>query len=71
MTVEELAKDMVRAGDIRALPNASAAFLRPDARRQAELERVHAAIQGMFWGSRIPIEECCLLIREWIEANAW
>ena len=71
MTVEELAADMVRTRDIRVVPHASAAFLRPDAKRQAELERAHAAIQGMFWGDRISIEECCQLIREWIEAKAW
>jgi hypothetical protein len=71
MTIEALAEDMLGKGDIRKLPNADAAFLRPGPGRKPDVERAHAAMQGMYWGDRLPIAECCRVIRRWIHARAW
>jgi hypothetical protein len=66
-TVSELALDMVAQRDIRALPSADEPALRLDdpGKRQA-VERAYARIAPMFWGPRIPLDEACCEIREWL-----
>jgi hypothetical protein len=65
-----LADDMLREKDIAALPRADEpALLLSDAARRAAVDRALARISTMFWGARIPADDACATIREWIRGN--
>ena len=42
---------------------------RTDAERKAAVDRALARISTMFWGPRVPVDEACGTIREWIRGN--
>lgn len=65
-----LADDMLREKDIATLPSADEpALLLSDAERRAAVDRALARISTMFWGPRIPVDDACATIREWIRGN--
>jgi len=65
-----LADEMLRDKDIAALPTADEpALLRTDAERRMAVDRALARISTMFWGPRIPVDDACAAIREWIRGN--
>ena len=39
-----------------------------DPEKRASVERAYAKIAPMFWGPRIPLDEACAVIREWVAA---
>ena len=62
----ELAREMAKAGDIRAVPTASdPAFALAAGERRAEVERAYVATALMFWGERVSLGEALTLIRGW------
>ena len=68
-TPMELAVELLRARDIRAIPSHEDEAFAPDASRLEALEEASQKIARMFWGERIPAEECCRIIRDWIQAH--
>jgi hypothetical protein len=68
MTSAELAADMLAQKDIAALPTVDEPALQlADPDKRAEVEIAHQKIAPMFWGPRIPLDECCSVIRGWLE----
>jgi len=65
----DLANEMFACGDIRTLPNADDPAFAPKADRLNRLERACERISGMFWGERVPVAECCSIIRDWTRRN--
>lgn len=66
-TVRVLAKEMFSEKQIAMLPSATdPAFIPTHAERWNDIRHAHAAIEPMFWGDRIPIDDCCQTISEWI-----
>ncbi len=65
--VRGLADEMLEHKQLVAMPTADDVALAPgdDARWEA-MRRAHAAIQPMFWGPRVSIDEACAVIRGWI-----
>lgn len=62
-----LANDMMREGQIAMLPNASdAAFNVGHDPRWESIREAYSAIAPMFWGPRVPLDEACASIRDWI-----
>ena len=61
---------MLREKDIAAMPNADEpALLLSDGERRAAVDRSLDRISTMFWGPRIPVDDACATIREWIRGN--
>ena len=70
MTPAELVDDMLAQKDIAAVPTRDEPALHlADANKRAEIERAYERAAPMFWGPRIPLEEACSLIRDWVEAS--
>ncbi len=68
MTLAELAQDMLAQKDIAAMPTpAEPALHLADADKRARLERAYEKIAPMFWGPRIPLDEACEVVRNWLE----
>lgn len=68
MTPADLAADMLAQKDIAALPTANEPALHlAEEDKRAEVERAYGKIAPMFWGPRIPLDECCSIIRRWLE----
>jgi hypothetical protein len=66
----ELASDMLREKDIAALPRDSEpALLLVDPARRAEIVRAFERIRPMFWGDRIPLDETCTTIIDWVRGS--
>lgn len=66
-STRELTDDMLQEKDIVALPRADEpALLLTDVTRRADVERAYERISPMFWGERIPLDEACATIIEWI-----
>jgi hypothetical protein len=64
-----LAEDMLAEKGIAALPTADDPSLVLDApEKRASVERAYGKIAPMFWGARIPLDEACAIIREWVGA---
>lgn len=64
-----LAEDMLAKKDIAALPSADDPSLQlDDVAKRARAEQAYARIAPMFWGARIPLDEACVTIREWVSA---
>jgi hypothetical protein len=70
VTVRALATEMLAQRQIAALPTSMHAAFAPndDARWQA-VHNAHHAIDPMFWGPRISIEEACADIRGWLDTE--
>ncbi len=72
MSVDELAQDMVAKKDMRALPSPDEpALLLDDPDKRQAIEKAYAKIGPMFWGPRIPLDEACSAIREWLRHQGW
>ena len=65
----DLASEVLPCGGTRSLPRADEPALAPDSERLDALERACDRIASMFWGERIPVAECCSIIRDWIRRN--
>jgi hypothetical protein len=65
--VRALAQELVAQKQLSAHPTAADAALTPtdDARWQA-IRSAHAAIQPMFWGPRVSLDDACAAVRGWI-----
>jgi hypothetical protein len=69
-SARELADDMLREKDIAALPRGDEpALLLAEADRRVEVVRAFERIAPMFWGDRIPLDEACATIVQWIREN--
>jgi hypothetical protein len=69
-SARELADDMLQDKDIAALPRADEpALLLADVGRRAEVDRAFDRIGQMFWGDRIPLDEACATIADWIRRS--
>ena len=65
-----LAEEMLGEKELAAIPSPDEpALLLEVAARRTAVEQALARIQGMFWGPRIPLDEACATIREWIRGN--
>ena len=63
----DLTDEMKRHKQIRVAPSAEHEALRPVGARRDEVLRAYEDIRSMFWGrSRIPFDDACTAIREWI-----
>jgi hypothetical protein len=68
MTPAELAADMLAQKDIAALPTADEPAVQlAESDKRAEVKRAYEKIAPMFWGPRIPLDECCYVIRAWLD----
>jgi len=62
-----LAEDMLAQKEIAAMPSADdPSLLLDDPQKRATVERAYARIAPMFWGPRIPHDEACATIRDWV-----
>lgn len=69
-SARQLAEDMLREKGIAALPSPDEpALVLADRERRAAVEAAFVKIGPMFWGARIPLDEACATIREWIREN--
>lgn len=69
-SARSLAEDMLREKDIVALPRPEEpALVLDDARRRVDIERASERIAPMFWGDRIPLNQACAIIIEWVRAT--
>ena len=67
MDAQALAMEMLEQKQIALLPTSSNPALVPTAEsRWASLRRAHSAIESMFWGPRVPLEDACATIRAWV-----
>ena len=65
--VQELTRALLDDRTIRKLPRSDdAAFALSDSQRRGELDRAHAAIEPMFWGQRVSLEDAAECIRAWL-----
>ena len=61
---------MLLARDIAALPSADEpALVLSDTERRAAVDRALARLSTMLWGPRVPVDEACATIREWIREH--
>ena len=68
MTPTELAADMFARKDIAALPTVFEPALHlAEKDKRAEVEHAYGKIAQMFWAPRIPLNECCTIIRNWLK----
>jgi len=69
MTAAALVDDMLGQKDIAALPHADdPALLLAAPEKRAAVERSYAKIAPMYWGPRIPLDDACETIRDWLGA---
>ena len=67
-SVRELALEMHEKGQIAAIPNPTASFLRPaDDDKWGKLERAWERIDSWFWGDRRSLADCCAQLAQFIE----
>ena len=66
-SLEELVRALLEDRTIRNLPSSDdAAFALSDSQRRSDLAKAHAAIDPMFWGDRISLEDAVERIRAWL-----
>jgi hypothetical protein len=69
-SARELADEMLRDRDIVGLPRVDEpALLLADGGRRAEIMRAFERIGPMFWGERVPVDDACATIIEWIRGS--
>jgi hypothetical protein len=69
MPPRALAADMLAGRDLAAPPNANdPSLVLNDPAKRVAVEQAYARIAPMFWGPRIPIDEACRTLREWVAA---
>ncbi|MFM9059985.1 MAG: nucleotidyl transferase AbiEii/AbiGii toxin family protein [Planctomycetaceae bacterium] len=72
ISARTLADDMLVQNDIAALPSADHQSLVLDKpAKRAVVAQAYARISPMFWGPRIPLDEACGTLREWVAAMRW
>jgi hypothetical protein len=60
---------MLAEKGIAALPSADdPSVVLDDPEKRTSVERAYAKIAPMAWGKRIPLDEACTTIREWVGA---
>jgi|AutmiccommunBRH5_1029478.scaffolds.fasta_scaffold09000_4 hypothetical protein len=65
-----LTDEMRSEGQIRQTPSAEdAAFLPGDDERWAQIRDAYRAIEPMYWGKRVALEDACASIREWVSTE--
>ncbi|MCX7411859.1 MAG: nucleotidyl transferase AbiEii/AbiGii toxin family protein [Planctomycetia bacterium] len=65
-----LANDMLAQNDVAALPSADDPSLVLDnPAKRAAVAQAYARIAPMFWGPRLPLDEACRTLREWVAAS--
>ncbi len=65
-----LADEMLREKDLAAMPSPDEpALLLSDPERKAAVDRALDRISSMFWGARIPPNDACATIRDWVREN--
>ena len=68
MTVAALARDMFEQGDIATLPNADeTALVLENLTKRTAINHAYEKIAPMYWGPRIPLDEACTTIRDWLD----
>lgn len=68
--VAALADDMLAQLDVAALPSADDPSLVLDnPAKHAVVAQAYARIAPMFWGPRLPLDEACRTLREWVAAS--
>jgi hypothetical protein len=61
---------MLHGKDIASLPRENEpALLLVDPARRAEIVRAFERIGPMFWGDRIPLDETCTTIIDWVRES--
>jgi len=69
-TVRALADEMLAQKQIAALPSSShAAFAPKDEKRWHAVHKAHDAIDPMFWGPRLSLEDACANVRGWLDTE--
>jgi hypothetical protein len=64
-----LADEMLAQKDLAALPSADdPSLLLDDSGKRAAVEQAYVRIAPMFWGPRIPLDEACRTLRDWVAA---
>ena len=64
-----LVHDMLAQKDIAALPSPSdPSLLLDDPAKRSAVERAYTRISPMFWGARIPLDNACEVLRDWVAA---
>jgi len=62
-----LADDMLAQKDVAALPSADdPSLVLDDPAKRDAVEQAYARIAPMFWGQRIPLDEACRTLRDWV-----
>jgi len=62
-----LADDMLAQKDVAALPSADdPSLVLDDPAKRDAVEQAYARIAPMFWGPRIPLDEACGTLRDWV-----
>lgn len=68
MTVRELAQEMADQRQIVSVPRSNdPSFDLSSVHQLADLQRAHGALSSMYWGPRRTVEECCDVIRHWLD----
>ena len=66
-SARDLARDMLAQKDIAAMPSAEdPSLLLAAPEKRILVERAYAKIAPMFFGPRIPLDEACAAIRDWV-----
>ena len=64
-----LADDMLAQKDVAALPSADdPSLVLDDPAKRNAVEQAYSRIAPMFWGPRIPLNEACGTLRDWVAA---
>jgi hypothetical protein len=62
-----LADDMLAQKDVAALPSAAdPSLVLDDPAKRDAVEQAYARIAPMFWGPRVPLDEACGTLRDWV-----
>jgi hypothetical protein len=69
ISARTLADDMLAQKDVAALPSAyDPSLVLDDPAKRAAVEQAYDRIAPMFWGPRIPLDEACGTLRDWVAA---
>jgi hypothetical protein len=64
-----LLDDMLAQKNIAALPTSTdPSLVLDDQTKRAAVAQAYARISPMFWGARIPLDEACQVLRDWVAA---